>query len=151
MGTLYGADDRSTPSISVPTRLLEQFDELVEESNRWDNRAEAVREFMRDAVDGERGVDEPTPLRPPAEAVLADAYRRLCRAAFPDGFVREAVACRLVAQGPNPFSADDVVADVMHPLRQRGYLQRQSDLYDPGKFTSWRIVGWRRSRPVSER
>ena len=88
---LHGDGEMKRPSIGVPDLLLEQFDEWANEE--YGDRSKAVRALMRDAVDSDP--ERSTPLHPPAEDRLADAYRKLCIAASRDGVVPHEMAQRV--------------------------------------------------------
>jgi len=137
---LAGSEKMKRPSIRVHENLLDEFDEWVDQSE-YDGRSAAVRAFMKQATGGTpEGL---TPLQPPTEDRLADAYRNLCKAGYPNGKVREQTALRLCSGGPNGIEKSEVPHMVLHPLRRRGYLQRWNG--HPGQRTPqvvWEIVGW---------
>lgn len=137
---LTGSEEMKTPSIRIHADLLDEFDEWVEQSDHSD-RSKAVRALMRDAMGG-TPADDLMPLDPPYDELLADAYRRLCRAAYPDGFVRKDTARRVCSGGAENLSKQEVPGMVLHPLRKRGYLRLQGDSFVIGKHTKWKIVGW---------
>lgn len=139
---LAGADKSVTRSIRGPEDLFDDFDEWVEASD-FEDRSKAVRALMRDAMGGAPQSDL-MPLRPPKEEALAGAYRRLCRAAYPDGQVRESIAKRVAVRGhPDNLSGEDAVPLVLAPLRRRGYLQRRTGHAAQRRpLTVWAIVGW---------
>lgn len=139
---LAGAERSVTRSIRGPEGLFDEFDEWIESSD-YDDRSKAIRAFMKDAIGGAPESDL-TPLEPPREEPLADAYRRLCRAGYPDGKVRKTVAERVAVKGhPENLGTDDAPALVLHPLRRRGYLRCWNG--HPAQrtpLTVWEIVGW---------
>lgn len=139
--TLAGTEEMKRPSIRVHESLLDEFDGWVEESDRFENRTQALRALMQEAVDGEPASDL-MPLVPPSEQRLAVAYRKLCQAAYPNGIVQDRTAERVCANGPRNLSKQEVTPLVLRPLDDRGYVNQLADpLYGS---TSWEIVGWQK-------
>jgi Arc/MetJ-type ribon-helix-helix transcriptional regulator len=139
---LVGSEKMKTPSFRAHADLLDEFDEWVEASD-YSGRSEAIREFMQDAIGG-APQSELTPLEPPAEETLADAYRRLCRASYPNGKVKASVAERVAIRNhPHNLGAEDAMPLVLRPLQNRGYLQRRSGHAGQCRpLVVWEIVGW---------
>lgn len=136
---LYGADERKTPSFSISADKLADFDEWVEKSDRFDSRAEALRTLMTQATGGQP-IDDLTPREPPHDDMLAAAYRKLCRAGYPNGYIKQETALRVCSNGPKNLSKKEVPYLVLRPLENRGYVKQESDpIFGT---TSWYIHGW---------
>lgn len=127
----------ATVSASVPSPILEEFDEWVEKSD-YESRSEALREVMRDASGGSAHFE--TPLRPPTEEDLEWAYRRLCQVASQHGVVRGDTAKRVCSGGRPGYSKEEAQALLIHKLHRRNYIRQISD--SQGRNTAWKLVGW---------
>ena len=68
--TLAGADKSKTVTFRADEKLVDDFDKVVEESDEWDNRAEALRFLIGDEVDG----NEDPEWVMPRDDQLAEAY-----------------------------------------------------------------------------
>mgnify|MGYP000250604732 CR=1 FL=1 len=122
--------------VRVDADLVEEFDEWCDD--RDTNRSEAIRQHMRAAVSG--GQDYETPRQPPGDDDrLATAYKRLCAVANGDGVVRENTATSVLATVLG-ISKAEIKPMAIKPLRKRGYLRTQSNIYGD---TSYHIAGWK--------
>jgi hypothetical protein len=130
--TLAGGEDTTSITFRVPSHLKEQF------KNDVDNMSATLQEYVRDHVN-KSDVEQPTPRDPPTEQHLARAYEQLCEIVSREGVVKQSTAKRMLSGGPRKCSKEDVVHNLLHPLRKRGYIHRTSDVYGN---VSWHIHGW---------
>lgn len=140
---LPGSEKMKSPSVRIHEDDLEAFDEWVSESDRFQNRSHAIRHLMKDAAQGNSVDPDATPLVPPTEEILRDAYVRLCQhcslVGKTDGVVSDKTAKRVVSGGSHNLSKDEVFGNVLRPLAKRGYIRQKSNVYG---HTAWKIVGY---------
>jgi hypothetical protein len=140
---LPGSEKMKSPSVRIHEKDLEAFDEWVSESDRFSNRSHAIRQIMKDAIDGNGTTPDSAPLVPPSEEILRDAYVRLCQHAglvgSRNGVIGDATAKRVVSGGSHNLGKGEVFGNVLRPLAERGYLRQKSNVYG---HTAWKIVGY---------
>jgi predicted small metal-binding protein len=134
--TLKGTNKqgRDKVTVRVPTHLKEQYKEQVS------SMSDDLRDHIRQRVEGYDSSQHDTPLQPPDDPELAEAYELLCDLANCNGIVRNSVAKRALSGGRNNLDKESVVYRLLHPLRKRGYLGLRSDLY--GDHRAWKLRGW---------
>lgn len=115
---------------------LERFEAYVDQSD--ESKSAVIRDGIDAVTTGE--VDtESTPLRPPTEDRLAWAYDRLCKVANADGIVSGESARRVCSGGPQNISKKETTDLILKPLRRRGYIRRQANIYGD---EAYQLVGW---------
>jgi hypothetical protein len=131
--TLAGAEKTKRPSFTCSERLLDAFDEWVEQSDHG-SRSEALKSLMKDAVAG--GVSHDTPREPPAEEPLRTGYQKLVNAANADGWIRHDQAVIILSSNGIGVTKKTASGQVIKPLCRRGYLRRSCNIEGD---TSYRI------------
>ncbi|WP_436934994.1 hypothetical protein [Halovenus marina] len=101
--------------------LIDEFDALVDTSDEYDNRADALRSAMRRALGDADESDAPR--EPPADETLRSAYLALVSMANHRGVVPHDIA---VAELSTQLarSQDIINRRVLGKLRKRGYLRQ---------------------------
>lgn len=122
---LAGEDKMRSPSVRVRADLLDDFDESVEESGRWDSRSDAIRDFMQTVVDNSE-IEETDGRVPPDDDDLASAYDVLCSLTL-DGYVTEDRVLTVLSQKQG-MQKDLVRQTLVIPLVKRGYAKRLSNV-----------------------
>jgi len=122
---LAGEDKMRSPSVRVRADLLDDFDEAVEESGRWDSRSDAIRDFMQTVVDNPE-IEETDGRVPPDDDDLATAYDVLCSLTL-DGYVTEDRVLTVLSQKQG-MQKDLVRQTLVIPLVKRGYAKRMSNV-----------------------
>jgi Arc/MetJ-type ribon-helix-helix transcriptional regulator len=121
---LAGEEQMKSPSVRVRADLLDDFDDAVEENERWNSRSEAIRDFMASVV--EDGAEDHDGRAPPVDDELADAYEVLCTIA-PETYVTEDRVLSVLAQQQGmkkPVARQTLVL----PLVDLGYAKRTSNV-----------------------
>lgn len=115
---LAGGDEQSPVSLRVNSLLLKQFDDMVEESDHWSDRSDAIRDLMRGTVSDESsGV-----LDVPDDPDLARAYRTLVAERSPADSVPLRRAQDKLAQVLG-VPKDAVYRTALMRLQERGYIR----------------------------
>ena len=122
---LAGAEKMTSASVRVHADLLDDFDDAVDESGRWDSRSDAIRDFIETVV-GDPGVEETDGRVPPVDDDLAAAYEVLCSLTL-DGYVTEDRVLTVLAQKQS-MQKDIVRQTLILPLVQHGYAKRMSNV-----------------------
>jgi len=122
---LVGEEKMKSPSVRVREDLLDDFDDVVEESDRWNSRSEAIRDFMASVVD-DPDVDDDDGRMPPVDDNLAEAYEVLCSLTM-NGFVTEDRVLSVLAQQQGMKKAVARQTLVI-PLVKSGYAERMSNV-----------------------
>jgi Arc/MetJ-type ribon-helix-helix transcriptional regulator len=110
-------------TISAPTHLWESFDDVWRESDRWDNRSEAIRDLMRSAVEAPHSTNDRVP--PTDDQDLADAYETLCSVSRGEWVPEEVVLTELSQEQGE--KKEVVRGTIIRPLVDRGYARRTTD------------------------
>ncbi|GAB3315306.1 hypothetical protein [Haloplanus salinarum] len=121
---LAGEEKMKSPSVRVRADLLDDFDDAVEESERWNSRSEAIRDFMASIV--EDGAEDPDGRVPPVDDELAEAYDVL-RTLAPEKYVTEDRVLSVLAQQQGmkkPVARQRLII----PLVDLGYAKRTSNV-----------------------
>lgn len=129
------SDRRRQIKFRAPEQLIERFDEFVKHSEH-SSRSDALREAMRASVTP--ADQRETPREPPVEQELREAYLTLCRLANYAGLVPHEVATNELATTLGK-SKSLISRTVLKPLRRRGYLKHESNVYGD---RAYRIRGW---------
>ena len=122
---LAGAEKMKSASVRVHADLLDDFDDAVDESGRWDSRSDAIRDFIETVVD-DPDVEETDGRMPPVDDDLAAAYEVLCSLTL-DGYVTEERVLTVLAQKQS-MQKDIVRQTLVLPLVQLGYAKRMSNV-----------------------
>lgn len=130
------ADRRKQVKFRADSSLIEQFDEMVEQSDEFDHRADALRAAMRRSIGA---ADESSaPLEPPVEEELRTAYLTLVRLSNFAGIIPHDIA---VAELSTTLAKNQKVIErrILGKLRRRGYLQHICNIQ--GTDRSWKLRG----------
>jgi Arc/MetJ-type ribon-helix-helix transcriptional regulator len=123
---LAGADRMKRASVRIDEALLDDFDDAVDGSTRWESRSDAIRDFIETVVDNP-DVEESDGRVPPADDDLADAYEMLRSVSVDGRWIPEERALALLAQHQST-SKDMARQTLIVPLVELGYLGRSSDM-----------------------
>lgn len=129
------SDRRQQVKFRCDERLVEEFDEMVADSDEYDNRSDALRAGMVRMVDG--GNFE-TPREPPAEEPLRSAYLALIPLTSPKGIVPHHVAVSEL-QSATGKSKTIIERRVLGKLANRGYIKHLTNWQ--GSARSWKVWG----------
>jgi Arc/MetJ-type ribon-helix-helix transcriptional regulator len=121
---LPGADKMKRATVRVDEQTLEGFDDVVADSEKWDNRSEAVRDLMAAVADGEEP-DADGARVPPTDDKLADAWELLRTIGEAGTWVPEDRILGLLAQD-HGMQKPVVRQALVTPLVKMGYIERMS-------------------------
>jgi len=122
---LAGAETMKSPSIRVRSDLLDNFDDAVDESDRWENRSDAIRDFM--ATIAESTPDDVKGRVPPVDDDLAEAYQVLLNLSPEERWIPENRALNILAQQTG-VKKEIARQMFVQPLDDMGYVKRESDI-----------------------
>ena len=116
--------------------LIERFDALVEQSEEYSSRAEALRASMHRMLGA--ADKHAAPRQPPTEGHLRTAYLTLVSVANWDGVIPHEIAVSELATTLG--KGQQVIKQRhLHDLRQRGYLAQRANTYGE---RAWKLRGW---------
>lgn len=116
--------------------LVERFDAMIENSDEYQHRSEALKASMRrmlGAADETAG-----PMEPPAEEELRSAYMSLVALANHAGYIPHKVAINELSTSLGK-SAELVERSILNELRSRGYLAHKTTWN--GSYRAWKMRG----------
>jgi hypothetical protein len=114
-------------------QLVGEFDNSIGDQNR----SEKLRELMQEVVGGPSADD--TPLMPPTDETLAEAYRHLCDVANRDGIIREDTALSVLSSRLGR-SKTEIRHTVLKNLDGDGYLIPRHS-YSGRNGRAWKLSG----------
>lgn len=117
-------DAKTRCTVRVPTHLLEQFDEHVDE--RDTNRSEEMRRLMRAAIDGPS--EDRGKIPPQDDPMLARGYEAIRGASAGRSMRLEAV--QSIVASVCGVKKEATHQRVIQPLANRGYLKIQGNMYE---------------------
>ncbi|PSP92312.1 hypothetical protein BRC87_00505 [Halobacteriales archaeon QS_4_66_20] len=116
--------------------LVERFDALVETSEEYSNRSDALRSAMRRMLGS--GDEHAAPLAPPTDDELREAYLTLVGLSNYAGVVPHDIATSELST--RLAKGQEVVERrVLGKLRSRGYLQQLTNVQ--GTERAWKLRG----------
>ena len=129
-------DRRKQVKFRAGAELVERFDALVETSEEYSNRSDALRAAMRRMLGS--GDEHAAPLAPPTDDELREAYLTLVGLSNYAGLVPHDIATTELSTrlGKNQ---QVVERRVLGELRQRGYLQQLTNRQ--GTDRAWKLRG----------
>ena len=131
------SDRRMQVKFRSDAGLVERFDALVEQSDQYDNRSEALRAGMERMIGS---ADETgAPQKPPTDNDhLREAYLTLVALANPDGVIPHELA---VAELSTKLGKSRKVIErnILRKLRKRGYLGQKVNSIATDR--SWKLRG----------
>jgi len=117
---------RKQVKFRVDEQLVEEFDDQIGDRNR----SEVLRELLQDRVEGPESED--TPLVPPTDDRLREAYIALCEIANRDGVIRWATALSVLSSRLG-LNKTEINAVVLKKLHKNGYIRRLSSFDQQGR------------------
>jgi len=130
------SDRQKQVKLRADESLVEEYDEVVEKSDEYNSRSEAIRAHMRRAS----GSDEwTTPRQPPTDNEgLREGYTTLCRIANSDGIISHELATAELSTTLG-LSQTAIERAVLRKLRQRGYISQKTNW--TGSNQVWKLRG----------
>ena len=129
-------DRRKQVKFRAGAELVERFDALVETSEEYSNRSDALRAAMRRMLGN--GDEHAAPLAPPTDDELREAYLTLVGLSNYAGVVPHDIATSELSTRLAK-SQEIVERRVLGKLRSRGYLQQLTNVQ--GTERAWKLRG----------
>lgn len=129
-------DRRKQVKFRAGAELVERFDALVETSEEYSNRSDALRSAMRRMLGN--GDEHAAPLAPPTDDELREAYLTLVGLSNYAGVVPHDIATAELSTRLAK-SQEIVERRVLGKLRSRGYLQQLTSVQ--GTERAWKLRG----------
>jgi Arc/MetJ-type ribon-helix-helix transcriptional regulator len=130
------SDRRKQVKFRAGAELVERFDALVETSEEYSNRSDALRAAMRRMLGN--GDEHAAPLAPPTDDELREAYLTLVGLSNYAGVVPHDIATSELSTRLAK-SQEVVERRVLGKLRSRGYLQQLTNVQ--GTERAWKLRG----------
>lgn len=130
------SDRRKQVKFRAGAELVERFDALVETSEEYSNRSDALRAAMRRMLGN--GDEHAAPLAPPTDDELREAYLTLVGLSNYAGVVPHDIAISELSTRLAK-SQEIVERRVLGKLRSRGYLQQLTNVQ--GTERAWKLRG----------
>lgn len=129
-------DRRKQVKFRADAELVERFDALVESSEEYSYRSDALKAAMRQMLG--RGDEHSAPLAPPQDEQLREAYLTLVGLCNYAGVVPHEIATNELSTRLAK-SQGVVERYILHRLRERGYLRQLTNARTDDR--AWQLRG----------